>query len=165
MSSFEVKLVGDWREVKHIFSRLSLFATKLRDNVAAGIAEEYYNALKGHFENQDLPLQPLSSWYREWKAKKGLDTRILVATGQMLSEMKIHELGIGQMFVGIRGGKKHQRSGLDVALLALIHEYGALSRGLPARPVYRLTVQELRGKLNKVVGDIVQRTRVEVFGR
>lgn len=165
MPSFDVELIGSWEETRKALLKLPLFVKTLQANVAHGIAEEYYEALRKHFREQDLPLKPLSAWYVEWKAQHGLDTRILIATGQMYDEIKEWPVGLGKTFVGIRQGTQHRESGLDVALMALAHEYGDPESNLPARPVYRLTVEELKDKLQEVLQGIVKKTRIEVFGK
>ncbi len=159
---FSATLEGDWSKAKEVMRQLPTFVTVLQATLVDGVSQEYYNRLKDHFESQDLNLEPLSQWYSQWKAKRGLDSRILIATGQMLREIGIHDDGSGK-FVGIKGGKRH-RSGIDIALLALLHEYGSTARGVPARPVYRVTVQELKRELRAVVQSIIDRTSVQVFG-
>lgn len=165
MSSIEVELTGSWAETMRALMLLPNFIKTLQETVAKGIADEYYEALRGHFQSQDLPLAPLSAWYAEWKAQRGLDTRILIATGQMLDTIKEYPVIGGKTFVGIKEGTAHRDSGIDVALIALVHEYGDPEHNLPARPVYRLTVEELKDKLHEVLSDIVRRTRIEVFGK
>jgi hypothetical protein len=165
MSTIEVKLLGEWKDVKRTFTLLPTFAKKLRENVADAIANRYYEELVGHFKNQDLPLRPLNEWYRQWKEKKGLDTRILIASGEMMGAIQLYNRGPGERFVGIKGGKKHRRSGLDVAFLALIHEYGTGRGSMQARPVYRLTLEGLRQHLGGVLQKVSDETRIEVFGR
>jgi len=165
LPSIEVELTGSWAETKRALMLLPRFITALQEAVAKGIADEYYEALRSHFTSQDLPLAPLSAWYREWKAQRGLDARILIATGQMLDTIKEYPVVGGKTFVGIKGGTPHKESGLDVALIALAHEYGDPEHNLPARPVYRLTVEELKDKLHEVLSEIVRRTRIEVFGK
>lgn len=165
MPSVEVELRGDWEATRRALQLLPVFIRTLQGNVAHGIANEYYEALRKHFREQDLPLAPLSRWYVEWKAQHGLDTRILIATGQMYDSIKEWPYGLGKVFVGIRQGEKHRQSGIDVALMALAHEYGDPAQNLPARPVYRLTVEELKDKLQEVLNEIVRKTRIEVFGK
>ncbi|MFH0989839.1 MAG: hypothetical protein V1799_07475 [bacterium] len=164
MPSVECTLNGDWSQAKRYLALLPKFIKALQHNIAADVSEEYYQALVDHFKAQDLPLAPLSAWYKEWKVKRGLDTRILIATGQMLDSIKKSPIKDGKAFVGIKGGKRHRGSKLDIALIALMHEYGDPARNVPARPVYRLTAEELKDKLQPVLQTIVNRTRVEVFG-
>jgi hypothetical protein len=164
MPSYEVTMDGNWTQVRQMMVSLPRFVQVLREKLASQIAQKYYDALTNHIRSQDLPLTPLNEWYKEWKAKKGLDTRILIATGELLDSIKIYDLGAGEKFVGVKGGKQH-RGGIDMALLALVHEYGSVTRGVPARPAYRLTLVELKSELQTVINEIIKEARIEVFGR
>lgn len=159
---FEATLTGDWKKAKRTIQLLPTFTKVLNERLLTAVSERFYQALIAHLREQDLALEPLSKWYSLWKTKRGLDGRILIATGQMVGEIRIHENG-NEKFVGIKGGKRHQ-SGIDIALLALVHEYGSVARGIPARPVYRLTVAELRRELETIVQAVIDETAVEVFG-
>ena len=150
MDDLNVTMTGEWDEAVRIASRYPLYVTTLRRKVLHGVSETYYRMLVNHFQRQDLNLKPLNEWYSEWKSKRGLDSRILIATGEMLSHVKQYQEDDGA-FIGIRGGRTHRGSGLDVALLALIHEYGSTKRGIPARPVYRTTLRELKDKLKAIM--------------
>ena len=163
MADFEVALTGDWEIAEKIVNRYSHFVKVLNQRILETVAETYYRRLITHFEKQDLSLAPLASWYAEWKAMHGLDSRILIASGEMLSAIKKGNAKNGEVFVGIKGGRKHKGSGLDVALLALIHEYGSANRGIPARPVFRTTLSELEQILGTLVGEIATEVWNEVM--
>jgi len=162
MDSFEVTLTGDWAKTQRIMSSMPKFISVLRKRIVQVLASRYYDALKHHLESQDLPLAPLNDWYRQWKEKHGLDSRILIATGELMDNIKIYDIAIGKAFIGIKGGKQH-KGGIDMALLALIHEYGSVERGMPARPLYRLTFEELKSQLNTVLQAVVIEVKQEVF--
>jgi hypothetical protein len=83
----------------------------------------------------------------------------------MLDTIKQFPVVDGKTFVGIKQGTMHRDSDLDVALIALAHEYGDPLQNLPARPVYRLTAEELKDKLQETLQVIVNRTRIEVYGK
>lgn len=159
---FDVTLDGDWTKTKRVLTQMPRFIETLKRRLMSEVSQRYYDSLRYHFQQQDLNLEPLSAWYSEWKQKRGLDSRILIATGQMFDAIKIHDDG-HDTFVGIKRGKRH-RSGIDIALLALVHEYGSAARGVAARPVYRITLQELRAELDGVVKLIIGDVAKEVFG-
>jgi len=161
MASVDVELQGDWKTVVQHFHKLETFARVLTERVAQGIAQQYFDSLVGHIKKQDLPLAPLNEWYRAWKEKRGLDTRILIATGELLSNIQIYKgPNKGERFIGVKGGKQH-KGGIDMALLALIHEYGTEH----PRAAYRLTLQELKAQLQFTLDRITAEVRVEVFGK
>lgn len=162
MDSFDVTMTGDWAKTKRVMSSMPKFVKTLQQRVVTGIATRYHEALLQHLESQDLPLAPLNEWYRQWKESHGLDTRILIATGELMENIKIYDIAVGKAFVGVKSGKQH-KGGIDMALLALIHEYGSVETGMPARPLYRLTLQELKSKLSSVLQSIVTEVKEEVF--
>src|SRR4030042_5229310 len=146
-----IETYGDWAKVKAIIDKLPDFFHRLTDDLAQEISEEYYKRLKDHFLKQDLPLKPLSEWYKKWKERMGLDTRILLATHEMFNSAKVYHEGFGKRFIGIKGGKIHKMAKIVVALLVLVHEYGRLDRSIPARPVFRPTVDELKRELDSII--------------
>ncbi len=159
-----IETYGDWQKVKTAITRLPEFFRSLTDELAQKIAESYYKKLQDHFIEQDLPLKPLSEWYRRWKERMGLDSRILLATHEMFETVKVYHEGFGKRFVGIKEGKIHQMAKIDVALLALVHEYGRLDRSIPARPTFRPTADELRAELDTVINTNLRELWNEVMG-
>ena len=159
---FDVTLDGDWAKTKKMLTQMPHFIETLKRRLVSEVSHRYYDSLRYHFQQQDLNLEPLSEWYSQWKSKRGLDSRILIATSQMLDAIQIHDDGHDK-FVGIKSGKRH-RSGIDIALLALVHEYGSAARGIPTRSVYRITLQELRAELDGVVQLIIDDVAKDVFG-
>ncbi len=159
-----IETYGDWQKVKTVVDRLPKFFRRVTDDLAQTLAEKYYTMLRDHFAKQDLPLKPLSKWYLEWKKKMGLDTRILLATHEMFENIKIYNEGTGRRFVGIKGGKIHKMAKIDIALLALVHEYGRLDGGLPARPTFRPTAAELREMLDQLIRAEIKTVWHEVMG-
>jgi len=103
VADFEVALTGDWEVAEKIVNRYSHFVKVLNQRILETVAETYYRRLITHFEKQDLSLAPLASWYAEWKAMHGLDSRILIASGEMLSAIRKGYAKNGEVFVGIKG--------------------------------------------------------------
>jgi hypothetical protein len=117
------------------------------DAVAYVIAEKLFNLILDHIRRQDLPWPPLDPDYEKWKEQTGLDTRMWIATGELAGHISIWKLprrqGTGYA-VGIPRNLEHTGSGLKSYILATILELGAPDIGLPARPVFRPSIQELR---------------------
>ena len=80
--------------------------------------------------------QPLSPEYLEWKKKKGLDTRILIATGQYLDSFKVYRSG-NSWVAGVDKERLHYFEGKTVRMgdLAKWLEFG--TRKMPPRPHWR----------------------------
>jgi len=126
-------------------------ATRLRDRVVQNIFE------------QTLPLTPLNDKYKLYKAKNGLDTRILIATGQYVDAIEVWKWKRGDILtvqVGVRpnrihkklvtgGHKKDAKKGktkrLRMVDLARMLEVG--TKNMPARPAWFLSMEQLLNDL------------------
>ena len=92
--------------------------------------------LKEVIRRQKYKWEPLTDKYLEAKKKKGLDTRILMATKDYVNKGIVVEEREGFIFVGPKIGV-HKPSGLTYERLAKIHEYGTKDGRIPARPLWR----------------------------
>lgn len=103
-------------------------------------AEMYYDALIETIESQNFA--PLSPEYRKRKGLLGLDTRILIATGEYMSSIRIKRVNaygsgnVAARHVGVDEGQRHSGTNLSMGDLAIIHEYGTSDGRIPARPHY-----------------------------
>lgn len=100
-------------------------------------AELFYDALIETINEQDFT--PLSPDYVKRKALLGLDTRILIATGEYLANIKVRRVnntGKTARHVGVDSSTKHSESNLLMSDLALILEYGTSDGRIPPRSHY-----------------------------
>lgn len=100
-----------------------------------------------HLVNQDLPHTPLSQVTLNTKANAPYPYEILMETGKYRDSIKNWMIG-DTAYAGVKDNvqypKKHRNNGFDtVAEVAVVHEYGALSIGIPARPLWQPTLSEL----------------------
>lgn len=118
----------------------------LRDQIAYYLATQLLRIIDSHLEEQDLPWPPLSPAYAERKARKGLDPRIWVATSELRSYFAVWKTGRepGSYAVGIPRHLTHKESGLPAWQLAAILEFGVPDHHLPARPLMRPSLKDLR---------------------
>lgn len=105
-------------------------ATQVNDELADAVIKEAKSVIR----KQKYNWEPLEEGYRRSKERKGLDTRILMATRHYVN------YGIGKWTEGdyIRVGPRrgiHKPSGLRYQYLARIHEFG--TEHIPARPLWR----------------------------
>lgn len=96
-----------------------------------------------HMRNQDLRWRKLKKSYKDSKIKKGLSEKTLIATSTYMQSITSFDAA-GYGFVGIRRGVYDKASGMELANLALIHEYGSVSRGIKPRKLWKPTMLELK---------------------
>lgn len=106
------------------------------------IAEEMISEAKDIIKFQKYEWKPLSLNYLEYKINKGLDTRILLATHFYYDHIT---WGITdkKIWWGVED-VVHDPSGLELRVLARIHEYGTST--IPARPLWRPLLEKYLNK-------------------
>lgn len=110
--------------------QVELKATELTREVAEGIAEEARDIL----DTQRYNWTPLKEKYVKRKEREGLDTRILIATGELRDSIDWGEEA-GKVWCGIPSDEIHSGSDLPMHILARIHELGTAT--IPPRPLWR----------------------------
>ena len=115
----------------------------LRDRVSFYMAEKALETIQGHIDRQDLGWQPLSPDYVAEKARKGLDGRTWIATGELRTYIQIQKRYYGYA-VGIPREAWHSGANMPAWKLARVHEYGQLDLGIPARPLFRPSMMEVK---------------------
>src|SRR3989344_1645891 len=73
------------------FRDLTAVPDDLVHRVATRVAELFLQRLKDNWYGQSLPLIPLSLAYLAKKKEKGLDQRILIATGELVAQLSIFD--------------------------------------------------------------------------
>lgn len=122
-------------------------------------AELFYNALMETIESQEFT--PLSPAYVQRKGLLGLDTRILIATGEYLSNIQIRRVngynGKTARHVGVDSTTKHSGTELTMSDLALIMEYGTSDGRIPPRPHYGKTWERILPQIRRNTLDIARK--------
>lgn len=126
-------------------------ATRLRDQVVQNILDE------------KVPGEPLSKKYLNYKVNQGLDSRMLIASGQYVDAIEVWKWMVGDLLtvqVGVRPNRVHKKQATgghqqDVAGgkttrmrmvdLARMLEYGTTK--MPPRPVWGMTMNQLMDEL------------------
>lgn len=121
------------KKVIEVFSK-SLF--KVTEVSTLRAASRLHTYILDVLDTQSYNWKPLSAAYKKRKEKKGLDTRILLATHEYRDSIFYKENKDGSVVVGVPN-KIHQDSGLHFNMLARIHEFGSKKVGIPARPLWR----------------------------
>ena len=136
-------------------------AKKIGINSSADIAKAALAILKGHIENQDLPWKKLSESWLYAKIRQGLSEDIYVATGEFLKGLRIKKVKDRNIWrIGAFKEDLHKPSGLSMAKIAKVLEYGLPERGLPPRPLFRPSQKDLAVFIRtyiKVVGNKIRK--------
>ena len=121
---------------RNFFSLFKKDALLLANTQNKKFAREAVRELKEVIRKQKYDWEPLTEGYAKYKERKGLDKRILIATGDYVKRGIVMRVSSGFVFVGPKEGT-HEPSGLPYEVLAKIHEYGTKDGRIPARPLYR----------------------------
>lgn len=142
-----IRRFGDWQKVENLIRNLNKVFQNAGKNALNKITEEAQKRLIMHLNNQDLGWQTLSVAYKSQKERKGLASQMLVARGDLKNAIKtIVNNDVG--FVGIRSGAKNTE-GKSLEIIAATHEYGSITRNIPARKLWQPTNDEMKEWLNK----------------
>jgi hypothetical protein len=111
-------------------------------------------ALKRGIYGQRYGHHPLARSYRTWKRKHGLDSRILIATGEYVRSITAYRQNATTWIAGPLPGTT-TTGGFAMTTLALWLEYG--TRHMPARPHYRIEVAAARERMRQQGAIRIQR--------
>lgn len=141
------RLTGPWQDLERDIVRLKTTMVAKLQLATLQNAETTRKGVVKHLQNQDLRWEKLNKQYRERKKKRGLSTATLIATSQLMQSITT-QVTSNKMsaFVGVlRSGKR--RDGEKPALIAAIHEFGSKRRKIPARPLFRPTLREVKPEI------------------
>lgn len=135
-----LKRVGNWAGVKATINSLGsrMYAAQQLSLKRFGLKAEAI--AKGHIYSQDLNWKPLSPATLAQKIRKGYSENILVATGTYFQSITSW-VSDDTVFIGVKRQVK-DREGNVLADIARVHEYGSATGRIPARPLWRPSMQE-----------------------
>jgi len=134
-----VKVTKNTKTVKNI---ISVFEDAVATGTALQLkkqAEAISKLVKDVIYQQLFKLHPLSPKYFQQKVKKGLDLRILIATGDYVKSIKVLRIEDKELGVIYQVGfpkRLHKPSKLTFEQLAYWLEFG--TKKMPARPHWRV---------------------------
>lgn len=110
---------------------VKIVARKISSEVASSMAKEAKEIL----DTQRYNWKKLNPQYLKYKFRNYLDPRTLIATGYYRDHISWWRDSKGFVHVGVRPRAIHKPSGLPLAILARIHEFGTAR--IPPRPLWR----------------------------
>ena len=133
--------VGDWRKVTASTKMLKreMEIARMMSLKRFGLKAEAI--AKGHISRQDLGWAPLDPKYLAKKIKKGLSNNILIATSSYFQSITSYVI-LDTAYIGVKKQIRHD-DGSFIADIAKLHEYGSDTAGIPARPLWKPTLNEV----------------------
>jgi len=128
---------------------VSTVANEVASTAVQSFAEQEREAFVRRIEQQDFQsfdAAPLTPRYAAWKAKKGLDPRIMIATGWYKGKIETFKRKNSKLSTTFHVGfkartlardEKGQRVPFPLWKVARVHEKGSVKMHIPARPHWR----------------------------
>ena len=135
-----MRKTGDWEKVGSLISNLSNEMKKARELSLNRFGLKAEALAKGHMSRQDLNWPALKPKTISTKVRKGYSENILIATSDYFLSITSFVKG-DTVYVGVKKESKN-RDGRVIANIAAIHEFGAASVNIPARPLWQPTLNE-----------------------
>ena len=139
-----IRLVGDWRKLRHKFDRLSDLGQYMADQAIRELAEDVRKAL--HEEVNSSPPPPNAP---STEKRKGHNTPFLETGGFMEEDsIIVEEMGAGDRTAYIIKGnptKTHERSGESYETILGILNEGTST--IPSRPVIDITYDRMKNEI------------------
>lgn len=138
----QVERNGQWRRVRAIMKGLVVDSLAAASGAATQLASKAEQIAVDHLSNQDLGWEPLSPQTLDAKARRGESELTLIATSSMMQSITSWTDKDGA-YVGLTREAKNDDD-QPLADIARVQEYGSISRGIPARPLWGPTLEEAR---------------------
>ena len=142
-----LKKIGNWAKAAKVVANLKKEHERIKEDFLDLVAEKGLDIVVGHIDKQDLPWRPLSESYLMEKRAQGYQSEIYIRTKKFYDSLAIKKFKNGR-FVGIPKGIQTDK-GDKMEDLARIHEFGALSVGIYARPLFGPSATELEDYAKK----------------
>ena len=136
------KKTGDWAKVKRLTAGMPERFRKVIKNTLPKIGLKGERIAVLHIRNQDLGWEPLNSKYLERKIEEGKSEKTLIADAEYIRNISSYPANMN-VLIGVDKKVKTKDGKETIADVAKTHEYGSEAQGIPARPLWRPTYQEI----------------------
>src|SRR5215467_1104952 len=89
MQRLQVRFYGDWEKTIRMLQTIDPVIKEAGLKAQAHVGEQILEKVRKHLRNQDLGWRSLNQKYEAKKAKRELDTRILIAWGTYYHSIKV----------------------------------------------------------------------------
>lgn len=140
---------GDWDLVLNLADHLSEDVKRSNNIVLAQLGLRAEAMAVKFMRDQSLNWPKLSQKYLDAKARKGLSTKILMATTQYFQAItsQVNTTGT-ESFAGVFRKAKNKQ-GEFISDIAKTLEYGSIKRGIPPRRLWAVVYRDMRKFLIK----------------
>lgn len=132
-----IRFIGGWRNI--ICHLEGEWKNKAKPDALKRVTAFYERQIKQNIESGGTFIgKPFTPLAENTIRRKG-SSKPLIDTGEMLNSIKTDIIDDITTFVGIKAGTRHADGKEDTAMIAAVHEFGALIPGgeVPARPFIR----------------------------
>lgn len=148
---------GDWDEVQRKISALGSNIERANEIALHHVTAKGERIAVLYMRSQSLSWKPLNKQYLKWKIKNKRSNKILFSSSTYFQTITRWVDGSKAGYIGVKRGIYETETKQEVANIALIMEFGSPARGIPARPLWRPTLNRLRSyiKVNKIFQKII----------
>jgi hypothetical protein len=114
------------------------------------VAAKFLQNLVDFWYTQKFNLAPLNPGYAAHKAATGLDSRILIATHELVSKLKIIDVDKNTFVAGV-DNSPHTGTGLPMSQIMQALEFGSPGNNITSRPIFWLTRVTIESELVTLV--------------
>lgn len=137
-----VTRTGNWRGAASLIDNLEKECKIAVDTSLKRFALKAEGTAKKHLRDQDLGWAPLKAATLAAKIRKGYSEKTLIRTSSYFQSITSWVDGSSDTaYVGVKKEVK-ERDGRYIYEIARVHEMGSLSGLIPARPLWRPTMEE-----------------------
>jgi hypothetical protein len=135
-----LRKIGDWERVGMMIKAIQPEMVRAVDISLKRFGLKLEGTAKKHISQQDLPWAPLSAKYIARKVKQGYSENILVRTSSYFQSITSW-VSDDTVYIGVRSEARN-KDGVVLANIAAVHEYGSKSGVIPARPLWKPSMEE-----------------------
>jgi hypothetical protein len=158
-----MSLTGDWGRLNGFLSGFDRKFIAAIDRATGENIKLGERTVVMHLKSQDLGWKPLTDRYRRRKRrfKRGgrLSEKTLIATATYFKSITAEKFSPFEGAVGVLRQARYQR-GEKIANIAMVHEFGTKNRRIPARPLWKPSLEEITDKVlnnyDKAVNRVVK---------
>lgn len=135
-----MKKIGDWIKVGRLVANIGGEMKKAQQESLRNFGMKVERIAVEHMSSQDLGWRRLKPATLARKIRKGYSENILIETSTYFQSITSWVDG-DKVQAGVKRGVR-EASGIEVADLAAIHEFGSRSGNIPARPLWQPSFEE-----------------------